>query len=285
MTSPTAPLGDVAPAFVEMVTISRAIVAHKSAGLPYLVYLRHPTTGGVFASWGSLGHVTVAEPGAMIGFLGARVYEALYGRPFPEGVQVAENLHARGIIDAAADLTVVGEAADGSEALAVVRAAQPDVVLMDLSMPGVDGIEGTARLRDAGESARVVVLTSFVEHDRVTAALAAGAVGYLLKDSDPRDVLEAIRSAAAGHAPLDARVARALLPSSKPADPAAALSGREREVLLLVAQGMANKQIARELGIAQSTVKSHVGNIFGKLGLLSRTQVALYAARTGMVSP
>lgn len=93
----------------------------------------------------------------------------------------------RGIIDAAADLTVVGEAADGSEALAVVRAAQPDVVLMDLSMPGVDGIEGTARLRDAGESARVVVLTSFVEHDRVTAALAAGAVGYLLKDSDPRD--------------------------------------------------------------------------------------------------
>jgi DNA-binding NarL/FixJ family response regulator len=189
----------------------------------------------------------------------------------------------RGIIDAAADLTVVGEAADGSEALAVVRAAQPDVVLMDLSMPGVDGIEGTARLRDAGESARVVVLTSFVEHDRVTAALAAGAVGYLLKDSDPRDVLEAIRSAAAGHAPLDARVARALLPSSKPADPAAALSGREREVLLLVAQGMANKQVARQLGISERTVKAHLGNVFRHIGVADRTSAALWARDHGVV--
>lgn len=188
----------------------------------------------------------------------------------------------RGIIDAAADLTVV-EAADGSEALAVVRAAQPDVVLMDLSMPGVDGIEGTARLRDAGESARVVVLTSFVEHDRVTAALAAGAVGYLLKDSDPRDVLEAIRSAAAGHAPLDARVARALLPSSKPADPAAALSGREREVLLLVAQGMANKQVARQLGISERTVKAHLGNVFRHIGVADRTSAALWARDHGVV--
>ncbi|MBK6954426.1 MAG: response regulator transcription factor [Actinomycetales bacterium] len=189
----------------------------------------------------------------------------------------------RGIIDAAADLTVVGEAADGSEALAVVRAAQPDVVLMDLSMPGVDGIEGTARLRDAGESARVVVLTSFVEHDRVTAALAAGAVGYLLEDSDPRDVLEAIRSAAAGHAPLDARVARALLPSSKPADPAAALSGREREVLLLVAQGMANKQVARQLGISERTVKAHLGNVFRHIGVADRTSAALWARDHGVV--
>ncbi|MBK7612039.1 MAG: response regulator transcription factor [Actinomycetales bacterium] len=189
----------------------------------------------------------------------------------------------RGIIDAAADLIVVGEAADGSEALAVVRAAQPDVVLMDLSMPGVDGIEGTARLRDAGESARVVVLTSFVEHDRVTAALAAGAVGYLLKDSDPRDVLEAIRSAAAGHAPLDARVARALLPSSKPADPAAALSGREREVLLLVAQGMANKQVARQLGISERTVKAHLGNVFRHIGVADRTSAALWARDHGVV--
>ena len=189
----------------------------------------------------------------------------------------------RGIIDAAADLTVVGEAADGSEALAVVRAAQPDVVLMDLSMPGVDGIEGTARLRDAGESARVVVLTSFVEHDRVTAALAAETVGYLLKDSDPRDVLEAIRSAAAGHAPLDARVARALLPSSKPADPAAALSGREREVLLLVAQGMANKQVARQLGISERTVKAHLGNVFRHIGVADRTSAALWARDHGVV--
>ena len=88
------------PAFVQMVRISGAVAAHQAAGLPYLVYLRHPTTGGVMASWGSLGHVTVAEPGALVGFLGPRVYEALYGRPFPEGVQTAENLYARGIIDA-----------------------------------------------------------------------------------------------------------------------------------------------------------------------------------------
>ena len=88
------------PAFVQMVRISQAVAAHKAAGLPYLVYLRHPTTGGVMASWGSLGHVTVAEPGALVGFLGPRVYEALYGKPFPEGVQTAENLYAHGIIDA-----------------------------------------------------------------------------------------------------------------------------------------------------------------------------------------
>ena len=88
------------PAFVQMVRISAAVAAHKAAGLPYLVYLRHPTTGGVMASWGSLGHVTVAEPGALVGFLGPRVYEALYGRPFPEGVQTSENLYAHGIIDA-----------------------------------------------------------------------------------------------------------------------------------------------------------------------------------------
>ena len=88
------------PAFVQMVRISAAVAAHRAAGLPYLVYLRHPTTGGVMASWGSLGHVTVAEPGALVGFLGPRVYEALYGRPFPEGVQTSENLYAHGIIDA-----------------------------------------------------------------------------------------------------------------------------------------------------------------------------------------
>ena len=188
----------------------------------------------------------------------------------------------RGIIDAAPDLRVVGEAADGAEALAVVRAAQPDVVLMDLSMPGVDGIAGTAALRDAGERARVVVLTSFVEHERVTAALAAGAVGYLLKDSDPRDVLEAIRAAAAGHAPLDPRVATALLPSAKPADPASALSAWEREVLVLVAQGLANKQIARQLGISERTVKAHLGNVFRHLGVTDRTSAALWARDHGV---
>ncbi len=188
----------------------------------------------------------------------------------------------RGIIDATPDLRVVGEAADGREAVEAVRTADPDLVLMDLSMPGVDGIEGIGMLRSAGLSTPVVVLTSFVEHDRVTAAIAAGAVGYLLKDSDPRDVLEAIRAAAAGHAPLDPRVARALLPSAKPVDPAAALSVREREVLVLVAQGLANKQIARQLGISERTVKAHLGNVFRHLGVTDRTSAALWARDNGV---
>ncbi len=188
----------------------------------------------------------------------------------------------RGIIDATVDLSVVGEAADGREAVDIVLAADPDLVLMDLSMPGVDGIEGIGLLREAGLPVPVVVLTSFVEHDRVNAALGAGAVGYLLKDSDPRDVLEAIRSAAAGHAPLDPRVARALLPSAKPVDPAAALSAREREVLVLVAQGMANKQIARQLGISERTVKAHLGNVFRHLGVSDRTSAALWARDNGV---
>ncbi len=188
----------------------------------------------------------------------------------------------RGIIDASGDLTVVGEASDGAEAVGVVRDTAPDVVLMDLSMPGVDGIEGTARLREAGHTGPVVVLTSFVEHERVSAALAAGAVGYLLKDSDPRDVLEAIRAAAAGHAPLDPRVAKALLPSSRTVDPAEALSGREREVLVLVAQGLANKQIARQLGISERTVKAHLGNVFRHIGVADRTSAALWARDHGV---
>lgn len=188
----------------------------------------------------------------------------------------------RGIIDATPDLRVVGEAADGREAVDAVRAADPDLVLMDLSMPGVDGIEGIGMLRAAGLATPVVVLTSFVEHERVTAAIAAGAVGYLLKDSDPHDVLEAIRAAAAGHAPLDPRVARALLPSAKRVDPAAALSAREREVLVLVAQGLANKQIARQLGISERTVKAHLGNVFRHLGVTDRTSAALWARDNGV---
>jgi DNA-binding NarL/FixJ family response regulator len=188
----------------------------------------------------------------------------------------------RGIIDASGDLCVVGEASDGREAVDAVQAADPDLVLMDLSMPGVDGIEGIGMLRAAGLAVPVVVLTSFVEHHRVTAALGAGAVGYLLKDSDPRDVLEAIRSAAAGHAPLDPRVTRALLPSATTADPATVLSVREREVLVLVAQGLANKQIARQLGISERTVKAHLGNVFRQLGVADRTSAALWARDHGI---
>jgi DNA-binding NarL/FixJ family response regulator len=189
----------------------------------------------------------------------------------------------RTIIDASDDLDVVGEAADGAEALGVVSAVEPDVVLMDLSMPGVDGVEAIRRLKAAGIPAPVVVLTSFAEAERVRAALEAGAVGYLLKDSEPRDVLDAVRAASAGHAPLDPRVTRALLPSTTHhAAGAPPLSGREREVLAQVAQGLANKQIARSLGISERTVKVHLGNVFRQIGVGDRTSAALWARDHGV---
>jgi DNA-binding NarL/FixJ family response regulator len=181
------------------------------------------------------------------------------------------------IIDASADLEVVGEAGDGAQAVTVVGEARPDVVLMDLSMPGVDGIEAIRRLRAAGHETPVVVLTSFAEAERVRSALEAGAVGYLLKDSEPRDVLEAVRAAAAGHAPLDPRVTRALLPSADRGASDVSLSGREREVLAHVAKGLANKQIARTLGISERTVKVHLGNVFRRIGVSDRTSAALWA--------
>jgi DNA-binding NarL/FixJ family response regulator len=189
----------------------------------------------------------------------------------------------RTIIDASDDLCVVGEAADGAEAVGVVVQAVPDVVLMDLSMPGVDGVEAIRRLKAAGVPAPIVVLTSFAEAERVRAALEAGAVGYLLKDSEPRDVLDAVRAAFAGHAPLDPRVTRALLPSSgQAAGGAPALSGREREVLAQVARGLANKQIARSLGISERTVKVHLGNVFRQIGVGDRTSAALWARDHGV---
>ncbi|WP_404392021.1 response regulator [Humibacillus xanthopallidus] len=188
----------------------------------------------------------------------------------------------RTIIDASADLEVVGEAGDGAQAVTVVSEAHPDVVLMDLSMPGVDGIEAIRRLRAAGLVMPVVVLTSFAEAERVRSALEAGAVGYLLKDSEPRDVLEAVRAAAAGHAPLDPRVTRVLLPSADRGGSEVSLSGREREVLSHVARGLANKQIARTLGISERTVKVHLGNVFRRIGVSDRTSAALWARDHGI---
>lgn len=181
-----------------------------------------------------------------------------------------------GLIDATDDLRVVGEASDGEAAVASVREVAPRVVLMDISMPGVDGIAATRRLFEEGYAGAVVVLTSFSDRERVVEALAAGAVGYLLKDSEPADVLAAIRAAAEGHAPLDPRVAGALLPTRRDA-PGADLSAREREVLLLVADGLANKQIATRLGIAERTVKVHLGNVFRRIGVADRTSAALWA--------
>ena len=180
------------------------------------------------------------------------------------------------IASTADDIRVVGQAADGADALRQVVETRPDVVLMDLSMPGVDGIEATRRMLADGFAGAVVVLTSFSDSRQVGEALVAGAVGYLLKDSEPDEVLTAIRSAAAGHAPIDPRVARTLLPSSAPALHQQ-LSGRELEVLQLVAEGLANKQIARRLEISERTVKVHLGSVFRRIGVSDRTSAAIWA--------
>lgn len=189
-----------------------------------------------------------------------------------------------GLLATSDGVDVVGEAASGEESVDLVARCAPDVVLMDLSMPGIGGVEATRRIRAAQPEARVLVLTSFADHDRVGDALGAGAVGYLLKDCDPRDLVAAIRAAARGHVPIDPRVAGALLPAEERA-PATVRSGtdthvlsaREREVLDLVGRGLANKQIARQLGISESTVKAHVGNIFRTIGVNDRTSAALWA--------
>ena len=184
-----------------------------------------------------------------------------------------------GLIDGAADMRVVGLAADGGEALDLVRTAAPHVVLMDLSMPGVDGVTATGRISREFPDTAVLVLTSFSDRQRVTDALDAGAVGYVLKDSEPASLLEAIRAVARGLSPLDPRVARMVLDGRRaPApSPAAELTDREREVLALVGRGLANKQIARALGIREATVKAHLTSVFQRIGVRDRTSAALWA--------
>ncbi len=180
------------------------------------------------------------------------------------------------LLEAAADIMVAGEAADGQQALEVAAATIPDVVLMDLSMPVLDGVAATRLLLAELPQTRVVALTSFSDRQRVNDILAAGATGYLLKDSSPGALLAAVRAAADGHAPLDPRVAAALLPAREPSL-TDQLSDREKQVLRLIAAGLANKQIARRLGIAESTVKVHTGNIFRRIGVTDRTSAALWA--------
>jgi DNA-binding NarL/FixJ family response regulator len=179
------------------------------------------------------------------------------------------------------DLVVVGAAADGSEAIEVVLQTQPDVVLMDLQMPGTDGVTAIREILTQGSDAQVVVLTSFSDSERIIGALDAGAVGYLLKDAEPDDLLEGIRAAARGESPLHPKAARQLLTSrsSRAATPVTDLTPREVEVLRLVCQGLANKQIARRLGISERTVKAHLTSTFQRIGVVDRTQAALWAER------
>lgn len=181
------------------------------------------------------------------------------------------------LLDAEADIEVVGTARDGAEAHALLGTVHPDVFLMDLSMPGVDGIEATRRILEDAPDATVLVLTSFVDQKRILEALGAGACGYILKDADAREVSAAVRAAAAGESPLDPKVARVLLDTRRTGRPTVELSPREREVLDLVGEGLANKQIARRLGIAERTVKAHLTSVFQAIGVTDRTQAALWA--------
>ncbi len=182
------------------------------------------------------------------------------------------------------DLEVVGEAADGEEGVRAAERLRPDVVLMDLVMPRLDGVGAMRELRRRLPAARVIVLTSFADDARLLPAIRAGAAGYLLKDVHPRERARAVRAAHAGQALLDPVVAARLVEevaAPAAADPLASLTPREREVLALVSRGAPNGRIALELGISEKTVKTHVGHVLAKLGVTDRTQAALLAARGG----
>jgi DNA-binding NarL/FixJ family response regulator len=180
------------------------------------------------------------------------------------------------------DVELVGAAANGEEAVALSGEREPDVVLMDLEMPVLDGIEATRRIRETHPDVAVVVLTSFSDRDRILAALDAGAAGYLLKDAEPAELAKAIEAAARGDAPLDPKAARALLSARRAPSEADALSDREREVLAMVAEGLPNKLIAARLAISEKTVKAHLTSVFRTIGVTDRTQAALWAERNGL---
>lgn len=179
------------------------------------------------------------------------------------------------------DIDLVGVAEGGEAAVAVCEEEHPDVLLLDLSMPDLDGVEVTKRLATTSPDTRIVVFTSFSDRERIVEALDAGAIGYLLKDADPAAIHEAVQAAARGESPLDPKAAAAVLATRASRPVTVELTAREREVLRLVVDGMANKQIARRLGISEKTVKGHLTNLFQRIGVSDRTQAALWAERTG----
>ncbi|WP_298821552.1 response regulator [Chloroflexus sp.] len=193
----------------------------------------------------------------------------------------------RDFLELQPDIEVVGEAGNGEEGIALARELLPDVVLMDLVMPGIDGVETTRRLKAVSPSSQVIVLTSFADDDKVFPAIKAGAISYLLKDISPEELAHAVRAACRGEAVLHPDVAAKLMQefnTPRPHEaPVEQLTPREMDVLRLVAKGMSNKEIADTLIVSEKTVKTHISNILSKLHLADRTQVAIYALRKRLV--
>jgi two-component system, NarL family, response regulator LiaR len=194
----------------------------------------------------------------------------------------------RALLELQDGIEVVGDAADGDEGVEAANELRPDVVLMDLVMPRLDGVSAMRLLRERLPETRVIVLTSFLDDDKLLPALRAGAAGYLLKNAEPQEVVRAVRTAHAGQTVLDPVVAARLvetLAADDRGDPIDRLTPREREVLVLIGRGFANKRIALELGLAEKTVKTYVGHVLAKLGVSDRTQAAIAAVRSGLVEP
>ncbi len=194
----------------------------------------------------------------------------------------------RGFLELQPDVQVVGEAGDGALAVKLAADLTPDVVLMDLLMPNMDGLTAIAAIKQANPGIEVIAVTSFIEEEKVTSALEAGASGYLLKDADAEEVASAIRAAHAGEVHLDAAVARLLaqrLRARKDEEPVEPLTPREKDVLGQLGRGASNKEIAYNLSITERTARTHVSNILGKLGLASRTQAALWAVEHKLIEP
>ena len=198
----------------------------------------------------------------------------------------------RSLLDAQPDVSVVGEAADGEAAVRLAIEQVPDVVLMDVRMPGIDGVAATRTITESGSDAKVLVMTTFDLDEHVLGALRAGASGFLLKDTPPEDLVSAIRSVAAGDAVVSPKVTKRLLsrfvaqtPSTSDASVLDALTGREREVLVHLATGLSNAEIAATLHLSEATIKTHIGRILTKLGVRDRVQAVVLAYETGLVRP